>query len=89
MRTPDKRAMCMPCGTLMMRAEVAQPQPIQEIGKGKPGPGRGHKTPDNVSRLYGNDPDYLAARIARDHPDILDRMKSGDYPSVRAAPALC
>jgi len=60
---------------VVARAEQAQPQPIQEIGKGKPGPGRGHKTPDNVSRLYGNDPDYLAARIARDRPDILDRPR--------------
>ena len=29
--------------------------------------------------------DYLTARIARDHPDILDRMKQGEFPSVRAA----
>lgn len=29
--------------------------------------------------------DYLTARIARDRPDILDRMKAGEYRSVRAA----
>jgi hypothetical protein len=29
--------------------------------------------------------DYLTARIARDRPDILERMKAGEYPSVRAA----
>ncbi len=29
---------------------------------------------------------YLTARIARDHhPDILERMKAGEYQSVRAA----
>jgi len=28
---------------------------------------------------------YLTARIARDRPDILDRMKAGDFPSGRAA----
>ena len=33
----------------------------------------------------GTSADYLAARIARDRPDILDRMKAGEYPSVRAA----
>jgi len=33
----------------------------------------------------GDDPDYLTARIARDRPDILAKMKAGDYPSVRAA----
>jgi hypothetical protein len=31
------------------------------------------------------DADYLPARIARDRPDILDRMKAGGFQSVRAA----
>jgi hypothetical protein len=29
--------------------------------------------------------DYLTARIARDHPEILERMKQGQFKSVRAA----
>lgn len=29
--------------------------------------------------------DYLTARIARDHPDILRRMKAGEFSSVRQA----
>jgi len=33
----------------------------------------------------GTAADYLTARIARDHPDILSRMKAGEYKSVRAA----
>jgi hypothetical protein len=33
----------------------------------------------------GNGADYLTRRIARDAPDILDRMKAGDFKSVRAA----
>ena len=33
----------------------------------------------------GNSPQYLAARIARDHPDILERMKAGEFKSVRQA----
>jgi hypothetical protein len=28
---------------------------------------------------------YLVARIARDHPDILERMKTGEFPTVRQA----
>ena len=28
-----------------------------------------------------NSAPYLTARIARDHPDILERMKAGEYPS--------
>ncbi len=31
------------------------------------------------------DADYLTARIARDRPDILERMKAGEYTSVRQA----
>lgn len=31
------------------------------------------------------DSEYLAARIARDRPDILEKMREGEYPSVRAA----
>ena len=34
---------------------------------------------------YGNNSDYLTARIARDRPDILERMKTGEYASVRQA----
>lgn len=33
----------------------------------------------------GESSEYLTARIARDRPDILDEMKAGKYPSVRAA----
>lgn len=40
--------------------------------------------PSNVKR-QGNDAEYLTARIARDRPDILERMKAGEYRSVRAA----
>lgn len=40
-----------------------------------------------VNRLiYGStNADYLTARIARDRPDILQRMKAGEFPSVRKA----
>jgi len=33
----------------------------------------------------GNHAEYLAARIARDRPDILERMKAGEFSSVRQA----
>ncbi len=35
--------------------------------------------------VRGNHPDYLTRRIARDHPQIFERMKAGEFPSVRAA----
>jgi hypothetical protein len=41
---------------------------------------------DNVILTgLGNSADYLTARIAHDHPDILERMKAGEFRSVRAA----
>lgn len=33
----------------------------------------------------GTDPAYLVSVIARDRPDILERMKAGEFKSVRAA----
>lgn len=35
--------------------------------------------------LAGRGADYLTARIARDRPDILERMKAGEFRSVRQA----
>ena len=35
--------------------------------------------------IQGTDSEYLTARIARDRPDILERMKAGEYRSVRSA----
>ena len=41
---------------------------------------------DNVTLIdRGNRSSYIAARLARDHPDILERMKRGEFRSVRAA----
>ena len=62
-----------------------------EIGikGGNPGPGRGNKTGDNVTRLgqedRGNSQTYLLRRLARDAPDVLERVKSGEFKSARAA----
>ena len=33
----------------------------------------------------GNSAEYLTRRIARDHPDIFERLKAGEYRSTRAA----
>ena len=40
---------------------------------------------DNLASIRGTSPEYLTARIARDRPDILQKMQQGEYPSVRAA----
>jgi len=70
-----------------LRAEIAQPQPtLKEAMAGNKNAAKSVNSPDDiraVSRGYGTDADYLTARIARDRPDILDRMKTGEYASVR------
>jgi len=67
------------------RAENAKPALTHEEA-GTLG-GRGNrKAPNHVSSFtHGNNADYLTARIARDHPDILARMRAGEFPSVRQA----
>ena len=48
---------------------------------------------DNINLYNTNDSppergtasEYLAARLARDNPDILERVKAGEFPSMRAA----
>ena len=50
--------------------------------------GRGNKAIDNVNSFKtkgGNQADYLAARIKRDHPQIAAGIAAGEYPSIRAA----
>ncbi|MBV8264802.1 MAG: hypothetical protein JO252_00495, partial [Planctomycetaceae bacterium] len=40
---------------------------------------------DNINLRGGTQADYLTARIARDRPDLLERMEAGEFPSMRAA----
>ncbi len=40
---------------------------------------------NNEVRRQGDDPTYLASRIERDHPGIFERLKGGEFRSVRAA----
>jgi hypothetical protein len=63
-------------------AETAEPlQPAEN----HPGPGRGYTKKLHEKAKAGNRSDYLVARIARDRPDILERMKAGEFASVREA----
>lgn len=66
------------------------------VPAGKPGGQPGNKNAaknkdkndnDNCQLRFkgGNDPAYLTSVIARDRPDILERMKQGEFRSVRAA----
>jgi hypothetical protein len=63
----------------------AKAQPLAAVDA--PGPGRGHKTLDNVNPLQGgNSQSYLLRRIARDQPQLLDQIgPDKEFRSVRAA----
>ncbi len=50
-----------------------------------PGPGRGKKLPPKLRVQSGNRSQYLVNRIARDRPDVLERMKAGEFAYVRQA----
>jgi hypothetical protein len=61
---------------------------VQPIGEWGHGPGRGHKAPKThrKPKVKGSGGQkYLVARIARDRPDVLERMKQGEFISVRQA----
>lgn len=66
-------------------ARAAQERAAEPMGLGDH-PGR--CIPDvirNTPKEYGTSAEYLTARIARDRPEILERMKAGEFASVRAA----
>ena len=47
--------------------------------------GEGHYAGQHTVRNGRQSTDYLSARIARDHPDIWERMKQGEFSSVAEA----
>ena len=54
---------------LQLAITQAKAQPLAAVDA--PGPGRGHKTLDNVNPLQGgNSPSYLQARLRRDAPEV-------------------
>ncbi len=61
---------------------------VQPLGVWGEGPGRGHKAPKTrrkVRALGTGGKKYLMQRIARDHPDVLELAKKGEFLSVRQA----
>ena len=56
---------------------AAHRRPTAEEQEGKPS--------DRSNTSYGETQAYLLRRLARDRPDILERVKSGEFKSARAA----
>jgi len=64
---------------------AAQAQPLAhhgEIGNGRAVESRGS---DRTSTARGETQSYLLRRLARDAPEILERVKAGEFKSARAA----
>lgn len=68
---------------LAIKAAKAQPLAAHgEIGNGRADESRG----DNItSTERGTSQTYLLRRLARDAPEVLERVKSGEFKSARAA----
>ena len=47
--------------------------------------GRGNKASDNITGFRGTSQDYTLRRLARDRPDLLDRIESGELTPNAAA----
>jgi len=72
------------CGVTRMTGAAVRAQPLAPLNT--PGPGRGHKTgSDSTPLVRGETQTYLLRRLARDAPDVLERVKSGEIKSARAA----
>ena len=70
--------------TAQDRAERAEPLAAPRRPTKEEQEERRNKGSDRTLKR-GETADYLTARIARDRPDILDRMKAGEFRSVRQA----
>ncbi len=65
--------------TIQERAEKAEPLARHgEIG-------RGRDRVDGIKSKGGDQASYLTSKIARDAPEVLERMKAGEFKSVAAA----
>lgn len=65
-------------------AAQAQPLAIQgEIGNGRSRVANGHSKP--VSQQSSNSQERILRRLARDRPDLLEMMKTGEFSSARQA----
>lgn len=66
------------------RAKKAKPQPTPG-GDRRSEEAKADQGANGTLKRGSNQAGYLTARIARDRPDILERMKAGEYRSVRQA----
>lgn len=70
---------------LTAQARAQQPMLLLEPRRPTKEESAGKVGVTNLTGAGGTTAAYLTARIARDRPDILERMKDGEFKSVRAA----
>jgi hypothetical protein len=70
---------------LMSSAAAAADKPLAAPGQIGNGRGDGSRVYNVNSKDSGNTQSYLLRRLARDAPDILERVKAGEFKSARAA----
>lgn len=81
---PDALDALIEAGKKDVADMAEETQPLAENGE----VGNGRSSPYDIrATSYGTRSDYLTARIARDRPDILERMKAGEFRSVHQAAA--
>ena len=83
--TKEKMLEQLSVGDDVMARALTSEQAVSAIPLGKNGGVRVKGQPDAHKAAYGQSAAYLSARIARDHPDILERMVRGEFKSVAAA----
>jgi hypothetical protein len=69
---------------LFMTAREAESQPLGEHG-GVPRADDSPRSSDRTSGIRGETQTYLLRRLARDAPEVLERVKAGEFRSARAA----
>lgn len=72
---------------LVEAATAAQDNPLAhhgEIGNGRADESRDYNV-NSTEQVAGNSQTYLLRRLARDAPEILERVKAGEFKSARAA----
>ncbi len=60
-------------------------KPLEKVGR----PDKDIKGSDTTLKEESRDAEYLTRRIARDNPELLERMKSGEFKSSRDKANRC
>ena len=75
----------------LFKGTLAAAEAALEAADQRPKPGKRVKTNDyirdNITNITGTGTsrNYLASRLKKQHPEIVDRLRAGEFPSIHAA----